>query len=144
MPSRTVVRQDLKTIAGETTNDKKLLKTLHRKKILLTDTGRVQRAQKTRISKIPRCLLRRQDNYSPGAEKNDHYLTPQGTSSLGQFWWPELTEEIQNKCDECIPCKMAGKSNKPQNPMSEKQHLPPADKPNQETQLDFIGPIRFK
>ena len=60
------------------------------------------------------------------------------------FWWPKLTKEIQNKCDECIPCKMAGKSIKPQIPMSEINYLPPADKPNQEIQLDFIGPIRFK
>ena len=60
------------------------------------------------------------------------------------FWWPKLTKEIQNKCDECIPCKMAGKSIKPQIPMSEINYLPPADKPNQEIQLDFIGPIIFR
>ena len=46
------------------------------------------------------------------------------------FWWPKLTKEIQNKCDECILCKMTGKSIKPQIPMSE-------------IHLDFIGPIRF-
>ena len=36
---------------------------------------------------------------------------------------------------------MAGKSIKPQIPMSKIHYLPPADKPNQ---LDFLGPIRFK
>ena len=60
------------------------------------------------------------------------------------FWRPKLTKEIQNKCDECIPCKMAEKSIKPQIPMSGINYLPPADKPNQETQMDFIAPIRFQ
>ena len=39
---------------------------------------------------------------------------------------------------------MTGKSIKPQIPMSEINYLPPTDKPNEEIQLDFIGPIRFK
>ena len=25
------------------------------------------------------------------------------------FWWPQQTKEIQTKCDECIPCRMATK-----------------------------------
>ena len=39
---------------------------------------------------------------------------------------------------------MTGKSIKPQIPMSELNYLPTADKPNEELQLDFIGPNRFK
>ena len=39
---------------------------------------------------------------------------------------------------------MAGKSIKPQIPMSEINYLPPTDKPNDEIQLDFIDAIRFK
>ena len=39
---------------------------------------------------------------------------------------------------------MTGKSIEPQVPMSEMNYLPPTDKPNEEIQLDFIGPIRFK
>ena len=39
---------------------------------------------------------------------------------------------------------MSGKSIKPQLPMTEINYLPPVEKPNQETQLDFIGQIRFK
>ena len=35
------------------------------------------------------------------------------------FWWPKLTKEILAKCDECILCKVAGKSKKTQTPMSE-------------------------
>ena len=39
---------------------------------------------------------------------------------------------------------MAGKNIKPQLPMTEIIYLPPVEKTNQEIQLDFIGPIRFK
>ena len=39
---------------------------------------------------------------------------------------------------------MAGKSNKPQIPMSDIHYLPPADKPNQEIQLNFIRLIKFR
>ena len=57
------------------------------------------------------------------------------------FWWPRITEAIQKKCDNCVPCKMAGKSIKPNIPSTEKNQLPPLNKPNEEIQLDFIGPI---
>ena len=60
------------------------------------------------------------------------------------FWWPKLTKDIQTKCKICIPCKMSGKSIRPQLPMTEINYLPPAEKPNQEIQLEFIGPIIFK
>ena len=72
----------------------------------------------------------------PAINKKSHAPRP--------FWWPKLTKDIQTKCNECIPCKMSGKSIKPQLPMTEINYLPPAEKPNQEIQLDFIGPIRFK
>ena len=60
------------------------------------------------------------------------------------FLWPKLTEEKQAKCDECIPCKMAGKSIKPHIPMSERNYTPPAETPDQEILSDFIGPISFE
>ena len=37
------------------------------------------------------------------------------------FWWPRITEAIQKKCDNCVPCKMAGKSIKPNIPSTEKK-----------------------
>ena len=43
-----------------------------------------------------------------------------------------MTRDIQQKCDECIPCKMAGKNIKPQLPMTEINYLPPVEKTNQE------------
>ena len=57
------------------------------------------------------------------------------------FWWPKLTEAIQRKCDSCIPCKLSGKNLKPNLPKTEQNHLPPLNAPNEEIQLDFIGPI---
>ena len=60
------------------------------------------------------------------------------------FWWPRITEAIQKKCDNCVPCKMAGKGIKPNIPSTEKKQLPPLSKPNDEMQLDFIGPITEK
>ena len=144
---------DLKTIAGETTNDEKLLKTLvciegktleqmpeeykEYKNHLSTRFGVVFYDDKIFIPQaLRRTIITLLHKGHPAINKMSAAARP--------FWWPKLTKEIQNKCDECIPCKMAGKSIKPQIPMSEINYLPPADKPNQEIQLDFIGPIRFK
>ena len=63
------------------------------------------------------------------------------TLAARHFWWPRITEAIQKKCDSCIPCKMSGKSIKPNIPYTEKNNLPPVNNPNEEIQLDFIGPI---
>ena len=63
------------------------------------------------------------------------------TLSAKHFWWPKLTEAIQRKCDNCIPCKLSGESIKPNIPKTEQNSLPPLSTPNEEIQLDFIGPI---
>ena len=57
------------------------------------------------------------------------------------FWWPKMTDAIQKMCETCIPCKMSGKSINPNIPRTEKKSLPPVNSPNEEIQLDFIGPI---
>ena len=66
------------------------------------------------------------------------------TTAAKPFWWPRMTREIQRKCDECIPCKMAGMNIKQQSLMTANIYLPPVERTNQEIQLDFIEPIRFK
>ena len=66
------------------------------------------------------------------------------TASSNLFWWPKLQEAIQRKCETCIPCKMTCKSIKTNLPVTEVNFLPPVTEPNEEIQLDFIGPIRFK
>ena len=144
---------DLKTIAGETTNDEKLLKTL----------VCIERKTMEQIPEEYKGYTKRSSTRFGVVFYDDKIIIPQslrrtiitllhkGHSAINKmsaaakpFWWPKLTKEIQNKCDECIPCKMTGKSIKPQFPKSERNYLPPTDKPNEEIQLDFIGPIRFK
>ena len=63
------------------------------------------------------------------------------TLAAQHLWWPRITEAIQKKCDSCIPCKMSGKSIKSNIPNTEKNNLPPVNNPNEEIQLDFIGPF---
>ena len=63
------------------------------------------------------------------------------TLAARHFWWPRMTEANQKKCDSCILCKMSGKSVKPNIPNTEKNNLPPVNSPNEEIQLNFIGPI---
>ena len=63
------------------------------------------------------------------------------TMAAKHFWWPKITEAIQRKCDSCIPCKLSGKNLKPDIPRTEQNRLPPLSSPNEEIQLDFIGPI---
>ena len=41
----------------------------------------------------------------------------------------------------CLPCKMSGKNIKPNIPSTETNSLPPLNNPNEEIQMDFIGPI---
>ena len=60
------------------------------------------------------------------------------------FWWPGITEAMQKKSESCVPCKMSGKNIKPNIPSTEKNQLPTLSKPNEEIQLDFIGPITEK
>ena len=144
---------DLKTIATETTNDEKLLKTsvcLERRtleqipddykpyhKQLSTRFGVVFYDDRIIIPKSLRTTIIM-------LLHKGHATINKMTTAAKPFWWPRMTREIQQKCDECIPCKMAGKNIKPQSPMTEINYLPPVEKTNQEIQLDFIGPIRFK
>ena len=144
---------DLRTIADETTNDEKLLKTL----VLL---------ERRNFEQIPAEYRQFKNNFSSRfgiVFYDDKIIIPKplrqtvimllhkGHPAINKmnhaarlFWWPKLTKDIQSNCNECIPCKMSGKSIKPQLPIAEINYLPPAETPNQKIQLDFIGPIRFK
>ena len=144
---------DLRTSAKKTTNDEKLLKTkvcLERRtlgqipeeyksyqKQLSTKFGVVFYDDRIIIPKSLRTTIIM-------LLHKGHAAINKMTAAAKPFWWPRLVRDIQQKCDECIPCKMAGKNIKPQLPMTEINYLPPAEKTNQEIQLDFIGPIRFK
>ena len=144
---------DLKTIATETTNDEKLLKTLvclERRtleqipdeyktyyKQLSTRFGVVFYDDRIIIPKSLRTTIIM-------LLHKGHAAINKMTTAAKPFWWPRMTRDIQQKCDVCFPCKMAGKNIKPQIPMTEINYLPPVEKTNQEIQLDFIGPKRSK
>ena len=151
--SRTEVFHRFANDSSETTNDEKLLKTLvclerrnyeeipeeHRqyKNNLSTRFGIVFYDDKIITPKpLRQTVIMLLHKGHPAINKINH--------AARLFGWPKLTKDIQSKCNECIPCKKSGKSIKPQLPMTEINYLPPAEKPNQEIQLDFIGPIRFK
>ena len=144
---------DLLTIAHETTYDEKLLKSLvclERRKLeqipdeykvyktnLSTRFGVVFYADKivlpTPLKQTTNMLLNEEH---PAINKMNHAARP--------IWWPKLVNDTQAKCNKCIPCKMSGKCIKPQFSMTVINYLSPVEKPNQEIQLDLIGPIRYK
>ena len=138
---------DLRTIADEITNDEKLLKTLvcleirsyeqipeeykeHYKNIS-TRFGFVFHNDKIVIPKpLKTTVILLSHKGHPAIRKMTYAARP--------FWWPKLNKGIQRKCNECIPCKMSGKSMKPQIPMTEINCLPLVEKANEKIQLDFI------
>ena len=145
---------DLKTTATETTDDENLLKTLllcleRRTLEQITDEYKpYHKHLSTRFGVvfyddriiIPKSL---RTTIIMLLHKG-HEAINKMTTAAKPFWWSRMTREVQQKCDECIPCKMAGKNIEPQLPITEIICLPTVEKTNQEYQLDFIGPIRFK
>ena len=144
---------DLQLLMTETTNDASLLKTLvclerqqHElipeeylpvRKKLSSRFGLVFMEDKIVVPKNLRTTV-------ISLLHKGHPAINKMTLAARHFWWPRITEAIQKKCDSCIPCKMSGKSIKPNIPYTEKDNLPPVNNPNEEFQLDFIGPITEK
>ena len=144
---------DLRTIAKETTNDEKLLKTLVcLERRTLEQIPEENKAYQKQLSTSFSVVFYDDRIISPKSLRTTiimllhkgYAAINKMTAAAKPFWRPRLTLDIQQKCDECIPCKMAGKNMKPQLPMTEINYFPPAEKTNQEIQLDLIGPIRFK
>ena len=147
------IATDLRTIAKETTNDEKLLKTL-----VCLERGTLEQIpeeyksyQKQLSTRFGVVVYDDQINIPKSLRTTiimflhkKHAAIYKMTAAAKPCWWPRLVRDIQQKCDECIPCKMASKNIKPQSPMTEINYLPPAEKTNQEIQLDFLEPIRFK
>ena len=141
---------DLQLLMTETTNDPILLKTLvclerqqhglipeeyqtHRKK-LSTRFGLVFIEDKIIVPKNLRATV-------ISLLHKGHPATNKMTLAARHFGWPRMTEAIQKKCEACLPCKMSSKNIKPNIPNTEKNSLPPLNNPNEEIQLEFIGPI---
>ena len=141
---------DLQLLMTETTNDPTLLKTLvslerqqhelipeeyqmHKRK-LSSLFGLVFIEDKIIVPKNPRATI-------ISLLHKGHPAINKMSLAARHFWWPRMTEAIQKKCETCLPCKMSGKNIKPNIPSTEINRLPPLDNPNEEIQLDFIGPM---
>ena len=55
-----------------------------------------------------------------------------------------MRQDIQRKCEQCLPSRMSGKNIKPNIYSTEQKKLPALDNPNEEIQLNYIGPITDK
>ena len=141
---------DLQLLMTETTNDPTLLKTLvslerqqhelipeeyqmHKRK-LSSRFGLVFIEDKIIVPKNLRATI-------ISLLHKGHPAINKMSLAARRFWWPRMTEAIQKKCETCLPCKMSGKNIKPNIPSTEIISLPPLDNPNEEIQLDFIGPM---
>ena len=127
---------DLTTIGDETTNDEKILKLLvclERRSFdqILEEYKEYKQNLSTKFGVV----FFDHDHQAPKTD-GDPAVTemPQAINKMNHaarpFWWPKLNKDIQMKCDECISCKMSGKSNKPQLPMIGISYLPTVQKLN--------------
>ena len=56
-------------------------------------------------------------------------------------WWPKVHREIMEKANNCAECIKAGKNLKCLKSQKEFGTIPKAEKPNEETSLEFAGPF---
>ena len=143
---------DLKTIATETTKDEKFLKAVCLERRSIDQIPEEYSQYRKQLSRRFGVVFFEDRIFISKSLRNTiimllhkgHAAINKMTTAAKPFWWPKMSKDIQQKCEEGIPCKMVDKNNKPQLPMTEINYLPPAESNNQEIQLDFIEPIRFK
>ena len=140
---------DLQLLMTETTNDPSLLKTLvclerQKQEMIPDEYQMVRRKLSSRFGLVfmeDRIILPKNLRTTViSLLHKGHPAINKMTLAARHFWWPKMTEAIPKKCETCIPCKMSGKSIKPNIPSTKKNNLPPVNSPNEEIQLDFIGP----
>ena len=140
---------DLQLLMTETTNDPKLSKTLvclERQQYdnIADEYSLYKKKLSTRYGLVffeDKIIVPLNLRTTVSLLHKEHPAINKMTLSAKHFWSPKLTEAIQRKCDNCIQCKLSGKSIKPNIPKTEQKCLPPLSAPNEEIQLDFIGPI---
>ena len=64
--------------------------------------------------------------------------------SAAAVWWPGIYQKIREKTENCPSRRAPRKNLITQLPSTEKNKLEILSEPNQETQLDFAGPIKSK
>ena len=132
---------DLKTIATETTNDETLLKTLVclERRTSEQTPDEYKPYQKQLSPRFGVLFYKDRIKFPKALRTTIIMLLHKGHAAIKMpkaakpFWSPRITRDIQQKCNECIPCKMAGKNIKPQLPMTEINYLPPVEKTNKKS-----------
>ena len=124
---------DLQLLMTETTNDPSLLKTLvclerQQHEMIPDEYQMVRRKLSSRFGLVfmeDRIIVPKnlQTTVISLLHKG-HPAINKMTLAARHFWWPKMTEAIQKKCETCIPCKMSGKSIKPNIPSTEKIAYP--------------------
>ena len=59
-----------------------------------------------------------------------------------EVWWPKIHREIVEKANNCTECMKAGKDLKCLKSQKKFGTIPKAEKPNEDTSLDFAGPFQ--
>ena len=127
---------NLKTIATETTNDQKILRSLVcLKRRLMEQIHEEYRLYQKQLSTRFGVIFYNDRIIIPKELKNTismllhevHAAINKITRVAKPFWWPRTIGDIQQKYEECIPCKMAGENIEAQIPMTEINYLPPVE-----------------
>ena len=114
---------DLKMIAMETSNNDKLLKTLFclERKTTVQIPDEYKQNTKNLSTRFrvtfydDKIVVQRSlRNTVITLLHKEHPSINKMSHAAKLFWWPKMNKEIQQKYDECIPCKMTGQNNKPQ------------------------------
>lgn len=57
---------------------------------------------------------------------------------LDKFYWPAVTQDVQNFCKRCTQCQITSKRGPPKAPL---QPMPLIEQPFERIAMDFIGPL---
>ncbi len=56
-------------------------------------------------------------------------------------YWPNKTRDLEQRAQDCVVCFRAGKNLHPNLPTTHKNPLPRPKRPNEQLQVDFLGPF---
>ena len=124
---------DIQLLMNETTNDPNLLKTLvclerQQHEMIPEEYQMYRRKLSSRfglVSMEDRIIVPKHLRTTViSLLHKGHPAIKKMTLAAPHFWWPKMTDAIQKKCETCIPCKMSGKSLKPNIPSTKKIAYP--------------------
>ena len=124
---------DLHLLMTETTNDPNLLKTLvclerQQHKNMPNENILYRKKLSTRYGLVfceDRIIIPKNLRTTVISVLHKGYPVINNMSMAARhFWWPQITEAIQTKCESCVLCKMPGKNIKPNIPSTKKSASP--------------------